>query len=134
MVPAALSDPPFAAASGGAGVRSRAATSVDGVLIGRGGDIFVIDVPLKPQEALSQAQRQAASEWYDHTLYSRLNDKLTGAIVLFMHRLHESLTSGLTRGTTSPATCWRTSRGRCSAFLSNLYQTPFKKRNNRMCL
>src|SRR5206468_2772297 len=33
--------------------------------------------------------RQAANEWYDHTLYSRLNDKLTGAIVLIMHRLHE---------------------------------------------
>jgi hypothetical protein len=27
-----------------------------------------IDDPLKPQEALSQAQRQAANEWYDHTL------------------------------------------------------------------
>jgi len=42
---------------------------------------------------LSQAQRQAANEWYDHTLYSRLNDKLSGAIVLVMHRLHESLPS-----------------------------------------
>jgi hypothetical protein len=74
---------------------------------------------------------------YGHTLYSRLNDKLTGAIGRIMHRLHESLPSGLTRltrGTTSPATCWRTSCGRWSAFLSNLYQTPFKKRNNRMCL
>jgi hypothetical protein len=38
---------------------------------------------------LSQAQRQAANEWFDHTLYSRLNDKLAGAIVLIMHRLHE---------------------------------------------
>jgi len=55
---------------------------------------------------LSQAQRQAASEWYDHTLYSRLKDKLSGAIVLIMHRLHESLPSGLTRGTTSRAMCW----------------------------
>ena len=53
---------------------------------------------------MSQAQRQAANERYDHTLYSRLNDKLSGAIVLVMHRLHESLPSGLTRGTTSPVT------------------------------
>jgi hypothetical protein len=45
---------------------------------------------------LSQTKRQAANEWYDHTLYSRLNDKLSGAIVLIMHRLHESLPSGMT--------------------------------------
>ena len=84
---------------------SRVATSVGGVLTGRGADIIVIDDPLKPEEALSQTQRQAANEWYDHTLYSRLNDKLTGAMVLIMHRLHESLLSGATRGTISPATC-----------------------------
>jgi hypothetical protein len=64
-------------------------TSVGGVLTGRGADIIIIDDPLKPEEALSQAQRRAANEWYDHTLYSRLNDKLSGAIVLIMHRLHE---------------------------------------------
>ena len=60
-----------------------------GVLTGRGADIIIIDDPLKPEEALSQAQRRAANEWYDHTLYSRLNDKQKGAIVLIMHRLHE---------------------------------------------
>ena len=38
---------------------------------------------------MSQTQRQAANAWYDHTLCSRLNDKLSGAIVLIMHRLHE---------------------------------------------
>jgi predicted phage terminase large subunit-like protein len=67
----------------------RLATSVGGVLTGRGADIIVIDDPLKPEEALSQAQRRAANEWFDHTLYSRLNDKQKGAIVLIMHRLHE---------------------------------------------
>ena len=82
----------------------RIAASVGGVPTGRGANIIIIDDPLKPHEALSQAQRQAANEWYDHTLHSRLNDKLSGAIVLIMHRLHESLPSGLTRGTTSPAT------------------------------
>jgi hypothetical protein len=51
------------------------------VLTGRGADIIIIDDPLKPEEALSQAQRQPANEWYDHTLYSRLNDKLTGDLV-----------------------------------------------------
>jgi predicted phage terminase large subunit-like protein len=57
---------------------------------GRGADIIIIiDDPLKPEEALSDAHRQAANEWFDHTLYSRLNDKHTGAIILIMHRLHE---------------------------------------------
>jgi predicted phage terminase large subunit-like protein len=72
----------------------RIATSVGGVLAGRGADIIIIDDPLKPEEALSQAQRRAANEWFDHTLYSRLNDKLTGAIVLIMHRLHEDDLAG----------------------------------------
>ena len=59
------------------------------MLTGRGADIIIIDDPLKPEEALSQAQRRAANEWFDHTLYSRLNDRQSGAIVLIMHRLHE---------------------------------------------
>jgi predicted phage terminase large subunit-like protein len=67
----------------------RLATSVGGVLTGRGADLIIIDDPLKPEEALSQTQRRAANEWFDHTLYSRLNDKREGAIVLIMHRLHE---------------------------------------------
>ena len=76
------------------------------MLTGRRADIIIIDDPLKPEEVLSQDQRQAANEWYDHTLYGQFNDKLSGAIMLIMHRLHESLPSGLTRGTTSPAMCW----------------------------
>jgi predicted phage terminase large subunit-like protein len=67
----------------------RLATSNGGVLTGRGADIILIDDPLKPEEALSEAQRRAANEWFDHTLYSRLNDKRSGAIVIIMQRLHE---------------------------------------------
>jgi len=59
------------------------------VLTGRGADIIIIDDPLKPDEALSDVQRQACNDWYDHTLYSRLNDKRHGAIVIIMQRLHE---------------------------------------------
>ena len=33
----------------------------------------------KPDEALSESQRNAANEWFDHTLYSRLNDKRRAA-------------------------------------------------------
>jgi predicted phage terminase large subunit-like protein len=67
----------------------RLATSTGGVLTGRGADIILIDDPLKPEEALSEAQRKTANEWYDSTLYSRLNDKRHGAIVIIMQRLHE---------------------------------------------
>src|SRR5215475_8074592 len=67
----------------------RLATSNGGVLTGRGADIILIDDPLKPEEALSDTQRQAANEWFSHTLYSRLNDKRNGAIVIIMQRLHE---------------------------------------------
>src|ERR1700751_1597962 len=67
----------------------RLATSTGGVLTGRGADIILIDDPLKPEEALSDAQRKAANQWYDTTLYSRLNDKRHGAIVIIMQRLHE---------------------------------------------
>src|SRR5438552_5502466 len=68
----------------------RLATSTGGVLTGRGADIILIDDPLKPEDALSEAQRQACNEWYDHTLDSRLNDKRLRAIVIVMQRLHEA--------------------------------------------
>ena len=67
----------------------RLATSNGGVLTGRGADIILIDDALKPEEALSDTQRQAANEWFSHTLYSRLNNKRDGAIVIIMQRLHE---------------------------------------------
>ncbi len=49
---------------------------VGGVLTGRSADLIIVDDPPKPEEALSPTQRQAAIEWYDHTLYNRLNDNL----------------------------------------------------------
>lgn len=68
---------------------SRLSTSVGGVLTGRGADLIVIDDPLKPDEALSETQRNAVNDWYDHTLYSRQNDKQTGCIIIIMQRLHQ---------------------------------------------
>ena len=67
----------------------RFATSVGGVLTGRGGDIIIVDDPLKPASALSDAERQAANDWMDHTVMSRLNDKKSGAIIIIMQRLHQ---------------------------------------------
>ena len=67
----------------------RMATSVGGVLTGRGADFIIVDDPLKPDEALSDSQRKAVNDWFDHSLYSRLNNKKDGCIILIMQRLHE---------------------------------------------
>src|ERR1700758_365648 len=67
----------------------RLSTSTGGVLTGRGADLILIDDPLKPEEALSEARRRATNDWYANTLYSRLNDKRRGGIVIIMQRLHE---------------------------------------------
>jgi predicted phage terminase large subunit-like protein len=72
----------------------RLATSVGGVLTGRGADVILIDDPLKPIDAMSQSRRAAANDWFDSTLYSRLNDKEKGAIVIVMQRLHEDDLAG----------------------------------------
>jgi predicted phage terminase large subunit-like protein len=67
----------------------RMATSVGGVLTGRGADIIIIDDPLKPDEALSETKRTSVNEWYDNTLLSRLNNKESGIIIIVMQRLHQ---------------------------------------------
>jgi hypothetical protein len=66
----------------------RLATSVGGTLTGRGGEIIIIDDPLKPDDALSEVKRSAANNWFTNTLLSRLDDKRTGAIVVVMQRVH----------------------------------------------
>jgi len=66
----------------------RLATSTGGTLTGRGGDILILDDPMKAEDALSKPARDRVREWYANTLVSRLNDPSTGAIVLVMQRLH----------------------------------------------
>ena len=72
----------------------RMATSVGGVLTGRGADVILIDDPLKPADALSRSRRAAANDWFDSTVLSRLNDKANGRIVVVMQRLHEDDLAG----------------------------------------
>jgi hypothetical protein len=67
----------------------RLATSVGGVLTGRGADIVVLDDPQKADEALSETSRKATQTWFDNTLRSRLNDKTNGVIIIVMQRLHQ---------------------------------------------
>lgn len=67
----------------------RFSTSVNGTLTGRGGDYLIIDDPIKPDDANSDLLRKKTNNWYGSTLYSRLNDKNNGKIIVIMQRLHE---------------------------------------------
>jgi predicted phage terminase large subunit-like protein len=66
----------------------RLATSTGGSLMGRGGDIIIIDDPIKAVDAQSEPRRNAANDWFLNTVLSRLDDKRTGAIVIVMQRVH----------------------------------------------
>ncbi|WP_436642160.1 phage terminase large subunit [Microbaculum sp. FT89] len=72
----------------------RFATSVGGTLTGRGGDLIVIDDPHKAEDAQSEPQRRRVIDWFSNTLLSRLDDKVHGAVVLVMQRLHEDDLTG----------------------------------------
>lgn len=67
----------------------RMATSVGGVLTGRGGNFLIIDDAMKPDEALSETCRATVKGWFDNTALSRLNEKETGCIIIIMQRLHQ---------------------------------------------
>jgi len=79
-------------------------TSVEGTLTGRGSDIIIVDDPIKPGDVLSEAERRRVNEWFANTLFSRLNDKKTGRIVVAMQRLHEDDVTGFL--TASPGHGW----------------------------
>jgi len=66
----------------------RYSTSVGGTLTGRGGNFIVIDDPINPEGAMSEAKRPAVNNWFDSTLYSRLDSKRDDVIILIMQRLH----------------------------------------------
>jgi len=66
----------------------RFATTTGGTLTGRGGNLIIIDDPIKASEAASEATRTRVKSWFDETLLSRLDNKTEDAIVLVMQRLH----------------------------------------------
>lgn len=68
----------------------RYATSVGGSLTGIGAHVIIVDDPLKPDEALSDAERNKANDWARHTLFTRINNKADDRIIIVMQRLHEN--------------------------------------------
>lgn len=67
----------------------RLATSMQGTMTGKGGDIVILDDPMKAQDTHSEAARDAVFETYQNTIATRLDDPKTGAIVVVCQRLHE---------------------------------------------
>jgi hypothetical protein len=72
----------------------RIATSIDGTLTGLGGNLIIIDDPLKLGDAMSEAVRARVIEWYRFTLLSRGDDKTTTRIVVVMQRVHQNDLAG----------------------------------------
>ena len=55
----------------------------------RGGNLVIIDDPLKLNDAHSEAARTRSIEWYRSTLVTRPDDKRAARIVVVMQRVHE---------------------------------------------
>jgi hypothetical protein len=69
------------------------AASVGTAILGRGADEYLIDDPFGTMaDARSEAIREAVWEWYNGTVYNRLQPN--GAIILISHRMHEDDLAG----------------------------------------
>jgi predicted phage terminase large subunit-like protein len=66
----------------------RYATSIGGTLTGRGGNLTIIDDPLKPTDALSEVSRQRVIEWWGSTMVTRPDDKQAARTIVVMQRIH----------------------------------------------
>lgn len=67
----------------------RRAVTVGGSVTGIGGDLIILDDPLKASDASSDANRENVRRFYDDTLYTRLNDKRVGSVIVVQQRLHQ---------------------------------------------
>ncbi len=72
----------------------RLATSIGGTLTGKGGHLIIIDDPIKAEGANSESDRQRNIDWYSSTLVSRLDDPVTGKIIVVQQRVHAFDLSG----------------------------------------
>ena len=67
---------------------SRLATSVGGTLTGRGGNVLIVDDPIKANDADSEVARRGAIDWFRNTALSRLDDPAESLVCIAMQRLH----------------------------------------------
>ena len=67
----------------------RYATSLGGAVTGMGADLLIVDDLMKASVLPSENELDSASDFLQGTLFSRLNDKVNGQIVIVSQRLHE---------------------------------------------
>lgn len=67
----------------------RRAVSLGGAITGFGADILIIDDLMKAADAFSDVERKRVKDFYEQTLFSRLDDKQNGRIIALGQRLHE---------------------------------------------
>ena len=73
----------------------RFTTSVGGTLTGRGGDVLIIDDPIKANDANSVVALEGAIDWFRNTALSRLDNPGESFIIVTMQRLHMNDLSGI---------------------------------------
>ncbi|MDX2276869.1 MAG: phage terminase large subunit [Hyphomonadaceae bacterium] len=73
----------FVTSAGG----GRLATSIGGSITGRGGDVIIVDDPMKAELANNESEEARVRHYFDQTLSTRLNNKKTGVMILVMQRL-----------------------------------------------
>lgn len=67
----------------------RIATSIGGVITGRGAHVAILDDPIKAADAGSDVARNAAYEWFKVALMSRFDKPAEARIVVIAQRLHQ---------------------------------------------
>lgn len=69
------------------------AVGIEGVLTGRGADLFIVDDPIKgPQDAASEVQQRALQNWFESVAVTRLEPG--GRIILVQTRWNENDLTG----------------------------------------
>ena len=67
----------------------RRSVSLAGGVTGLGANTIIVDDPMKADEALMKSARAKANDYFANTLYSRLDRKTDGVIIVVMQRLHD---------------------------------------------
>jgi predicted phage terminase large subunit-like protein len=69
---------------------SRYAVGVGGAVTGMHGHFIIVDDPIDPNKAVSEAEMKTANRWMNETLPTRKVDKSITPTILIMQRLHQN--------------------------------------------
>jgi predicted phage terminase large subunit-like protein len=69
---------------------TRYSAGAGGMVTGLHGDFVVVDDPINPREALSEAELKNVNTWMKETLPTRVRDKSVVPTILVMQRLHQN--------------------------------------------